>query len=615
MKPRETKGSSFHERFEALRLALRWTYESSKFFTILIFFVVIFGGLLTLVEPFIFKIIIDKIVSGTESSLVSKLGLGLVGILVVYGVARVIQSILWDIQNILKKMHSQKLDKHVATLLMDKISSLDMAYFEDPEYYATLTKANQNLWRVNELFWQFTWFLGQAISVAVIIIALFSFNWVVVLIILSASIPSIIFAFKASKIVWSAFDSASPISREAHYYRGLLIESPQAIKEVKLFGLKPHFVSRFSSLFDRFIGTQQTAAKKEFGLYVFVGIVEGALSIVAAWLVVKAFLENQISIGELTFYWTLLFRFAEHARYMVRMIGELNQNATFITPFVRILAFRSTIREIAHPRLFPTTLQKGIEFRNVTFSYPRAKKPALKHFSLLKKPGESIALVGENGSGKTTLVKLLTRLYDVSEGDILIDGVSIKEYSVSSLHEHIGVIFQDFMKYESLVEENIGYGCVTQLRHTSKIHEASLKAEAYDFIKDLERKYKTHVGKTLKDEGVELSVGQWQKIALARAFFKDAPILCLDEPTAAVDAKAEYQLFQKFEKLTKGKTTILISHRFSTVRMADRIVLIEDGKIAEQGSHHELLRKRGKYEKLFRMQAEGYRDYFHRQSV
>src|SRR3989344_4225800 len=394
-----------------------------------------------------------------------------------------------------------------------------------------------------------------------------------------------------------------------------MIDAPYAIKEIKLFGLKPHFITRFGTLFDQFIGKQQNAAKKEFGLYVIVGIVEGTLSVLAAWLVIKAFLQNQITIGEFTFFWALLFQFAEHARYAVRQIGELNNTATFITPFLKILDFKPKIKESENPKPFPSKLEKGIEFRNVTFFYPRAKKPALKNFNLHIKPGESIALVGENGSGKTTLVKLLTRLYEVTEGEILIEGINIKEYSLTSLHENIGVIFQDFMKYEGLVEENIGYGSVKQLNSKSKIHSASLKAEAYDFIRDLEDKYKTHVGKTLKDEGVELSVGQWQKIALARAFFKDAPILCLDEPTAAVDAKAEYQLFQKFEKLTKGKTTILISHRFSTVRMADRIVLIEDGKIAEQGSHHELLRKRGKYEKLFRMQAEGYRDYFHRQSV
>ncbi len=601
---------SFKERLEALKLAIRWTFQSSKSFTILIFFVIVFSGLLTIIEPYVFKIIIDKIVSGTDFILVQKLGIGIVGILIIYGVARVLQSIMWDIQSIIKKVHSQRLDRQVAKALMNKVSSLDAVYFEDPEYYNTLTKASQSLWRVNEFFWQFTWFFGEAISVLVVIGALFTFNWVVVLLIAGASIPSIIFAFGASKIVWSAFDLYSPISREANYYKKLMTDNPEAVKEIKLFGLKSHFLEKFDNLFNQFITKQEKAAKKEFGLYIIIGTIEGTLSVLAAWFVVKAFLENQITIGELTFFWALLFQFAEHARHMVRMIGELNQSSTFITPFVKLLSFEPKVRESSNPIKFPQKLKRGIEFIDVTFYYPRAKTPALKNFNLHIMPGESIALVGENGSGKTTLVKLLTRLYDVTEGKILIDGIDIKEYSLTSLHDNIGVIFQDFMKYESLIEENIGYGRIKQLYNKEKIHSASLKAEAWDFIRSLKNKYKTQVGKTLKDEGVELSVGQWQKIALARAFFKDAIILCLDEPTAAVDAKAEYKLFQKFEKLTKGKTTILISHRFSTVRMADKIVLIEKGIIIEEGSHHELLMKRGKYEKLFRMQAEGYKDYF-----
>jgi ABC-type multidrug transport system fused ATPase/permease subunit len=188
----------------------------------------------------------------------------------------------------------------------------------------------------------------------------------------------------------------------------------------------------------------------------------------------------------------------------------------------------------------------------------------------------------------------------------LIDGINIKEYSLSSLYENIGVIFQDFVKYEALVSENIGYGKVSKIKSKKDVHEASVKAEAWEFIKSLNKKYETHLGRTLKDEGTELSTGQWQKIALARAFFKDAQLLILDEPTAAVDAKAEYELFKKFEHLTRNKTTILISHRFSTVRMANRIIVIDKSKIIEQGTHKELLRKRGQYSKLFRLQAEGY---------
>lgn len=285
----------------------------------------------------------------------------------------------------------------------------------------------------------------------------------------------------------------------------------------------------------------------------------------------------------------------------------MNTHATFLTPIIDVLSFKSRITDSLHPHNFPKKIAKGIEFRNVTFFYQNSKKPVLKNVNLSFKSNESIALVGENGSGKTTLIKLLCRLYDVSEGEILIDGINIKNFCLSDLYENMGVIFQDFMKYEALVKENIAFGRVKDLHKKEKIKQSAIKSGAWNFIKDLEHKYETQLGKKLKQEGTDLSVGQWQKIALARAFFRDAQLLILDEPTAAVDAKAEYDLFKKFRTLTKNKITFLISHRFSTVRMADKIVVIDKGKIVEVGNHEELLKKKGKYAKLFKLQAEGYK--------
>ena len=344
------------------------------------------------------------------------------------------------------------------------------------------------------------------------------------------------------------------------------------------------------------------------GILLLVGIIEGVLSIIAAWIVVKGFLAGSISIGEFTFLWTLLFQFAEHARWIVRMLGDMNTNVIFITPFIKILNFKTKVVEVVNAKIFPKRLQKGIEFRNVSFSYPRSKNLALNNVSFQIKAGENIAFVGENGSGKTTIIKLLTRLYDVDKGERLIDGINIKNYKLDDLYKNLGVIFQDFMKYEALVGENIAFGKLRDLNNKERIHEASIKSEAWEFVQDLEKKYKTHLGKTLKDEGTELSVGQWQKIALARAFFRNAQVLILDEPTAAVDARAEYRLFKRFKLLTKNKTTFLISHRFSTVRMADRIIVINKGKVIEKGSHRELVEKNGRYARLFRLQAEGYKD-------
>lgn len=602
------KSTSIKERIEAIKLAVKWTYNSSKPLIILIFIIAIISGLLTIIEPYIFKLVIDNITNTGESILVKKFGISLLGLLIIYGVARVIQDIFYKLQTIIERLHAHRIDQYSSKIMMSKISSLDMAYFEDPEYHNILNKANQNTWRVNAFFWNFIGLVAEIVSVLVIIGALFSLNWIIVALILGAALPSILLTLYRTRIEWSAFDSSSSIYRRAWYYRKMMMDKEQAIKEIKLFGLKEHFLEEFDKLFEKFTKEQKKAAVKSTFIFGLVSLLEGVLVVIAAWLVTNSFINGGITIGQLTFFWALLFQFAGHARQAVKTIGTINETATFITPVVEIMGLKSAIKEAENPKEFPKQLNQGIEFKNVTFYYPRAKVPALKNFNLQIRPGEGVALVGENGSGKTTLIKLLTRLYDVTEGEILIDGINIKEYSLKSLYKNLGIIFQDFMKYEALVEENIGYGNLSAVKRKSEIHGASLKAGAWEFVQDLEKKYKTPLGRTLEEKGVELSVGQWQKIALARAFFKDAQILCLDEPTAAVDAKAEYQLFRKFEELTKNKTTILISHRFSTVRMADKIIVIDKGRLIEQGSHRELLRKRGHYASLFRMQAEGYRD-------
>ncbi len=594
------------EKIQAVKLVISWTYYSSKALTLTVFAVTLLGGLLAIVEPYLFKLVIDYLTSTPTLTPVEKTLGGVIGILIIYGLARIVLSLIWEVQTLIKKVHSQKLDKYVSNMMMEKISSLDATYFEDPAYYNTLTKANQSFWRINEFFWQFTFLLGQLVSATVIIITLLTFNWMIVVLIICAACPAMLLAFKNTKVEWGVFDAYSPVARQAEYYRNLMTSRPQAIKEIKLFGLQTHFLKKFNILSGEYIQKQQKASLKLFGTYTIMVIIEGIFSVLAAGFILQSYLQGSITLGQLTFFWALLFQFSEYARWIVRLVGDLNSHSVFITPFVKILSFRSTIKESFHPVSFPKNMQNGIEFRNVTFYYPGAKKPTLKNVNLTIKPGESIALVGENGSGKTTLIKLLCRLYDVTEGEILIDGKNIKEYALTDLYENLGVIFQDFMQYESLIQENIGYGNLKEITKKEKIHQAALKSEAWNFIKDLKENYQTHLGKTLKDEGTELSGGQWQKIALSRAFFRDAQLLILDEPTAAVDAKAEYQIFKRFENLTKNKTTILISHRFSTVRMAHKIVVLEKGEVIEQGSHHELLRNNKTYAHLFKLQAKSY---------
>ena len=597
------KPNSFGKRFQAFKLAINWTYNASKPLTVLIILISIFGGLISIIEPYIFKLVIDSLTIDLSDKL--KLGFGLLGVFLLYGFIRILQNIFWDIANLIKRAHAYRNEENTHYNMMKHISSLDLVYFEDPNYYNTLSRATSNMWRVIEVFWSLTFLLNNFISVFVILSVLVFFDWKIVIIIALGSIPSIILALNTSELIWSAFLETSPISRHAYYYKGLLTEQPEAIKEIRSFGLKEHFLKKFKNLFGSFITKQNNVAKRQFKWYIIIAVVEGALSVLAAYLVVKSYFAGNISLGSLTFYWALLFQFAEHVRWLVRLLSDVNTHATFLTPLIDVLNFKPTIVETNNPKKFPSIIKNGIEFRNVTFYYPRSKKPALKNVNLFIKPKESVALVGENGSGKTTLIKLLSRLYEVNEGEILIDGINIKEFRLDELYKHLGAIFQDFMKYEAMIEENIGFGRLEN-KNKEKIHNSALKAGAWDFIKEFKEQYKTQLGKRLKEEGTELSVGQWQKIALARALFRNADILILDEPTSAVDAKAEYKLFNKFKQITKNNIALLISHRFSTVRMASNIIVMHNGMIIEQGSHNELLKKNGRYAKLFNLQAKGY---------
>lgn len=602
---KSSKKEGWKEKIEALKLAVKWTYQSSKFLTIAILVFIILGSLITIVEPYIFKLILDHLLKDqvpTSTTIV----FGIISLLAVYGVAKALQNIFWDVSNLIRMAHNPRIERYVMSHLMKEVSSLDLVYFEDPEYYNTLTKATSNLWRIIEIFWKYTFLAAEAVSVIVIMVALFAYDWRLVAIVVFGAIPSILLVLKTAEVQWSAFSESSPLFRQTYYYRSLLTEQPEAIKEIKIFRLRDFFLKKFRDLMNIFIKTNDHATLSQLKWYIIIGVIEGGLSVFAAWLTITSFTEGEITIGTLTFLWALLFQFAAHVRWVVRMIGEMNTHAVFLTSSVKMSRFKPTITEPTTPKKFPKNSQRGIEFKNVSFTYRNSKKTALKNINFIIKPAESIAFVGENGSGKTTLIKLLCRLYDVSGGEILINGINVKDYSLQDLSDNIGVIFQDFIKYEALVEENISYGNITVAKSKEKVMEAAKNSGAWDFIKELEKKLKTPLGKRFKEEGIELSGGQWQKIALARAFFKDAPILILDEPTAAVDAKAEYELFKKFKELSKNKTTILISHRFSTVRMADRIIVIDKGQIVEQGSHQELLAKNGVYATLFRLQAKGY---------
>jgi ATP-binding cassette subfamily B protein len=502
-------------------------------------------------------------------------------------------------------LHSQ-LTNHVNTLIMQRALTLDLSFFEDARFYDKLQNARREadmraLRIVNDGFF----LLQNVLTLLSLAALLIRFSPWLALILFGAVVPTFIAQSRYARLTFRVITWRAPESRRLNYLDELLT-SYETVKEIKLFNLGKTLLDRYHSLFWRFYREDKTIAVRRTLASLGWGIMS-TLSYYAsyAWIIWRA-VAGAITLGDMTMY-IVVFRQAQASfRSLFDRLGRLYENALFLDNLFSYLELKPAMPVSVSGQVVPSPIRKGIEFRNVSFRYPDSQEYALRGVNLHIGPGERIALVGPNGSGKTTMVKLLTRLYDPTEGDIMLDGVDLHGYALTSLHQRIGVIFQDFVQYHLTVHENIGFGQVEAMEDRSRVERAAQKGGAHPIIQRLPEGYEAWLGRRW-EEGYELSGGEWQKIALSRAFMRDAEVLVLDEPTASLDAEAEYEVFQSFGELTKGRIALLISHRFSTVRMADRIVVIESGRITEVGGHQELLARGGTYSRLFNLQAEGYR--------
>lgn len=489
--------------------------------------------------------------------------------------------------------------------MIQHAATLDLYQFEDSEFYDKMERARRQTINRSVLMSMVLEQLQDLITLLFLGAGILFFNPWLILILAVAVIPNFLGEAFFNAKQFSLTRSWTPERRELDYFRYLGV-SYESAKEIKVFNLQDFISERFKKLADRYFIENKKIAIKRAWVGASLSLI-GTLAYYGAYVfILIQTLNLLITVGTLTFLAGSFSRMRNMLQAFTVRINRIADSALYLQDLFDFFAIKPNISDHATAKELPSNITKGIEFQNVSFKYDGVEQYAIRNLSFKINPGEKIALVGENGAGKTTIVKLLSRLYDPTEGRILIDGVDIKDYKLSDLRNAVGIIFQDYQKLQMSVRENIAVGNIGELNNQDKIESAAYKSLAKEVVESFEPGYDQILGKRFKS-GVELSGGQWQKIAIARAYMRDSQILILDEPTSALDARAEHQVFLRFAELIEDKIAVLISHRFSTVRMADKILFLENGQKLEYGSHDSLIEKGGKYAELFNLQAAGYK--------
>ena len=568
-------------------------------------FMAVFNGVQSIIGAYISKMLLDGLQLAVQGQLESFQTLGLLLLLQI--LFQLAVTIINSVSNIVTRLSNELLTNSIKLKIMNKAKTIDMATFDLPEFYSQLENANREAGNrpIQVLQASFS-IVSTLISLIGFIAVLGSRLWYAPILIIATTLPSAIITYRYRRKMFSYVRRRSKDRREMDYYSGLLVDK-DLVKEVKLFDLSETFIGKYKQIFSNYFKGLKTliVAEGVWGIVIAIlsSIVNGGIFLSIA----KSVFDGNMSIGDYSLYTNALFSISTNVSTLISTSASIYEGTLFIDNMIAFMEVEpQLVSSIKSPRKVQHHTPHTIEFKNVSFCYPGTNRYVLKKINLTLCPGETVVLVGLNGAGKTTLLKLLTRLYDPTEGTILLDGYDIREYDVKDLYSMFGIIFQDFGKYAFTVQENIGFGESKRMTDTDAIKEAAQKSSADEFIQKLKKGYQTPLMRIFEDNGLELSIGQWQKLAVARAFFRNSDIIILDEPTASLDPLAEQEIFTQFETLSKGKTTIFVSHRLSSATIASKIVVLEYGEIIETGTHRELMQKNGKYAQLFQTQAHRY---------
>ena len=589
-----------------IQRALQFVWAASRKLTLTSIVLVFIQGVLPLAMLYLIKLIVDAVTDGLKNSDFQPAFEAVVWLIVMAACVAIATGLFSILSSLVSRLHAQTVTDYMFSILHSKSLEVDLEYYENSEYYDALYRAQKEVGSKPSAILDGLLKIGQnGITLLALAGVLWILHWSIVVILAAAALPEIFMRLKFANRFYSWQRDMTPIQRKAQYLNAMLTRAPHA-KEIRLFDLGPLFQNWFKTIratirHERkvleiqhslsMLSVQILTNLAVFGLFIFVAY---------------RTMNGLLGIGDLVMYFQAIQRGYSSIQILGQGISSLYESNLFLSNLYEFLALPRKILNPPKPKTFPHPINKGLTFEHVTYSYENANHSVVQDVSFFIRPGEHIALVGKNGAGKTTLVKLICRLYDPSGGRITIDGEDIRQFNLRELRADISVIFQDFIHYHMSVQDNIRFGASPPTLDMEQIEMAAEQAGAAEVIERLPDGYQTMLGK-LFEGGEELSIGEWQKIALARAFLRQSQILVLDEPTSAMDAKAEAELFERFHALAKDRMAILISHRLSTVKMVDRIYLLDHGRIVESGSHDELMEKHGPYSELFEMQARGYR--------